>query len=122
MLAEDNMTIVKQNLAVFLVENGYHTKELVASSANIDTMFEAFAASHEAAKLRLEADIATLELSLAQSTPSEIIAQSTIAPLAKRSLKLIGIGALFIGVMFGCFAAFFLELLAQAKVRVSESA
>jgi hypothetical protein len=122
MLAEDNMAIVKHNLAVFLVEKGYHTKELVASSANIDTMFEAFDASHEAAKLRLEADIATLELSLAQSTPSEIIAQSTIAPVPKRSLKLIGIGALFIGVMFGCFAAFFLELLAQAKVRVSESA
>jgi uncharacterized protein involved in exopolysaccharide biosynthesis len=38
------------------------------------------------------------------------------------SLKLVGIGSLFVGAMLGCFAAFFLELLAQAKVRVSESA
>jgi hypothetical protein len=151
MLDEQTVAIAKQNLEVFRVEKEYRTKALFNSSENIETRlnwfdadqevkkldlevdittssenlktrFDSFDATHEAAKLRLEADIVTLELSIAQSTPSEIIAQSTIAPVPKRSLKLIGIGALFIGVMFGCFAAFFLELLAQAKVRVSESA
>ena len=115
-----NVVIAKQNLEVFRIQKKYHTKELLASSGDIDTRFDGFDASHEAARLRLEADIVTLELSLAQSTPSEIIAQSTTIPLPKGSLKLVGIGSLFAGVMLGCFVAFFIELLAQAKVRASE--
>ena len=122
MLAEQGIAIAKQALTVFRIQKEYDTTALETSSGNINTRFDAFDASHEAAKLRLEADIVTLELSLAQSTSSEMIAQSTIAPLPKRSLKLVGIGSLFVGAMLGCFAAFFLELLAQAKVRVSESA
>ncbi|MBC8522531.1 hypothetical protein H8D29_01250, partial [PVC group bacterium] len=105
-----NVVIAKQNLEVFRIQKKYHTKELLASSGDIDTRFDGFDASHEAARLRLEADIVTLELSLAQSTPSEIIAQSTTIPLPKGSLKLVGIGSLFAGVMLGCFVAFFIEL------------
>ena len=115
-----NVVIAKQNLEVFRIQKKYRTKKLLASSGDIDTRFDGFDASHEAARLRLEADIVTLELSLAQSTPSEIIAQSTTIPLPKGSLKLVGIGSLFAGVMLGCFVAFFIELLAQAKVRASE--
>jgi len=149
-LEEQAVAIAKQNLEVFRVEKEYHTQTLFNSSENIETRlnwfdaslevkkldlevdittssenlktgFDSFDAAHEAEVLRLEADIVDLELSLEQSTPSEVIAPPTTVPASQTSLKLVGIGALFVGGMLGCFAAFFIELLAQAKVRVSES-
>ena len=120
LLSEQNVAIAKQDLAIFLVQRAYKTKELENNSDTIKTQFDSFDASHEADLLRLEADIVDLELSLEQSTPSEVIAPPTTIPSSKTSLKLVGIGALFVGGMLGCFAAFFLELLAKAKVRAAE--
>jgi hypothetical protein len=150
MLEEQAVAIAKQNIDVFRVEREYHTKSLFNSSENIDTRLswfdaslevkkldlevdiatssenlktrlDAFDASHEAKVLRLEADIVSLELSLEQSTPSEIIAPPTTTPTPKTSLKLVGLGSLFVGVMLGCFVAFFIELLSQARIRVAET-
>jgi hypothetical protein len=148
-LAEQTVAISRQNLVAFYVDKEYNTKSLVNSSENIDTRlnwfdaslevkkldlevdittssenlktrFDSFDASHEAEVLRLEADIVDLELSLEQSTPSEVVAPPTTIPSSKTSLKLVGIGALFVGGMLGCFVAFFIELLAKAKVRAAE--
>jgi uncharacterized protein involved in exopolysaccharide biosynthesis len=149
-LEEQAVAIAKQNLEVFRVEKEYHTQVLFNSSENIETRlnwfdaslevkkldlevdittssenlktgFDSFDAFHEAEVLRLEADIVDLELSLEQSTPSEVIAPPTTMPSSKTSLKLVGIGALFVGGMLGCFAAFFLELLSQARIRAAET-
>ena len=95
--------------------------DITTSSENLKTGFDSFDAFHEAEVLRLEADIVDLELSLEQSTPSEVIAPPTTMPSSKTSLKLVGIGALFVGGMLGCFAAFFLELLSQARIRAAET-
>jgi chromosome segregation ATPase len=121
-LEEQAVAIAKQNLEVFRVQRVYKTKELENNSDAIKIKFDSFDASHEAEVLRLEADIVDLELSLEQSTPSEVIAPPTTVPSSKTSLKLVGIGALFVGGMLGCFVAFFLELLAKVKVRAAESA
>jgi hypothetical protein len=150
MLEEQAVAIAKQNLEVFRVEKEYHTQALFNSSENIETRlnwfdaslevkkldlevdittssenlktgFDSFDAAHEAEVLRLEAGIVDLELSLEQSTPSEVIVPPTTMPASQKiSLKLIGIGALFVGGMLGCFVAFFIELLAKAKVRAAE--
>jgi hypothetical protein len=120
LLSEQNVAIAKQDHAIFLLQRAYKTKELENNSDTIKTQFDSFDASHEADLLRLEADIVDLELSLEQSTPSEVIAPPTTIPSSKTSLKLVGIGALFVGGILGCFAAFFIELLAKAKVRVTE--
>ncbi|MBC8310500.1 MAG: hypothetical protein H8E83_08310 [Planctomycetes bacterium] len=120
-MAEENLAIARQAEVVYHVDREYRTGNLENNSGSITTRIGGFEAANEAEILRLKASIATLELSLGQSTPSIVLSPATITPKPGRSLYVITAGSLFLGGMLGCFLVFFLELISRAKLRIAET-
>lgn len=120
-MAEENLAIARQAEVVYHVDREYRTGNLENNSGSITTPIGGFEAANEAEILRLKASIATLELSLGQSTPSIVLSPATITPKPGRSLYVITAGSLFLGGMLGCFLVFFLELISMAKLRIAET-
>jgi phosphoglycerate-specific signal transduction histidine kinase len=120
-MAEENLAIARQAEVVYHVDREYRTSDLEKNSESITTRIGGFEATSEAEILRLKASIATLELSLGQSTPSIVLSPATITPMPGMGLPLIIVGSLFVGGVLGCFLVFFLELISRAKLRIAET-
>jgi len=120
-MAEENLAIARQSEVVYHIDREYRTGNLEKNSDSITTRISGFEATNEAEILRLKASIATLELSLGQSTPSVVLFPTRIVQKSEISLLVLGGGLLFVGGMLGCFLAFFLELISHARLRISET-
>ena len=118
---EDTLAIAKQEQKVSKLNRKYTQEKLDNETEAIKTAFSGHEASHEAKNLRLESQIAGLQVVLEQSTRSVVLENATARPEKSRSAILIGmVIVMFFGAV-GLFFAFFFELLDKAKIRIAES-
>ena len=69
-----------------------------------------------------ESNIVSLRTTLATATNSAIVTRATAEIVEPKGLVTYMAGSLVVGLVVGCFAVFFLELYAKAKIRAAETA